>query len=242
VYHNRRVSGAHPNAYDAFAVAYSRDNENNAWNALYERPASLALVGEVAGKRVLDAGCGAGAHAAALVGRGAVVTGMDSSAGLLTIAAGRLGAAVDLHLADLAEPLPFGDNTFDVVLAALVMHYLPDWTPVLREFHRVLIPGGRLVVSTHHPFMDHVLAGGVDYFATYAFTDQWDKEGQTARMRFWHRPLSAMTRDLRTAGFTLDVIDEPQPDPAVRERDPVAWRSLTTTPRFLFIAATADTS
>lgn len=51
--------GDRPNDYDAFAAAYTADNESNAWNAYYERPASLALLGDVAGLRVLDAGCGA---------------------------------------------------------------------------------------------------------------------------------------------------------------------------------------
>ncbi|HWT58411.1 MAG TPA: SAM-dependent methyltransferase, partial [Rhizobium sp.] len=50
------------NDYDAFAAAYDADNEANAWNAYYERPAILALVGKVAGLCVLDAGCGGGAH------------------------------------------------------------------------------------------------------------------------------------------------------------------------------------
>jgi len=103
------------------------------------------------------------------------VTGLDSSAGMLAIAADRLGAAVDLHLADLADPLPFANATFDVVLASLVMHYLQDWAPTLSEFRRVLIPGGLLVLSTHHPFMDHRLSGADNYFATYHFAEQWRK-------------------------------------------------------------------
>jgi SAM-dependent methyltransferase len=119
------------------------------------------------------------------------------------------------------------------------MHYLRDWTPTLHEFRRVLVPAGRLVISTHHPFMDHALAGGTNYFATYDFSEQWSKDGHTMRMRFWHRPLSAMIRALTDAGFAIEAVDEPGPDPAVRELDPVAWRSLTTEPRFIFFAARA---
>jgi ubiquinone/menaquinone biosynthesis C-methylase UbiE len=134
------------------------------------------MVGDVAGKRVLDASCGAGAHAAALLERGARVTGVDSSAGLLTIAADRLGEVVDLHVVDLADPLPFADATFDVVLVSLVMHYLRDWEPTLCEFRRVLEPGGLLVFSTHHPFMGHRLSGADNYFATYDFADNGARE------------------------------------------------------------------
>src|SRR5262245_1697372 len=52
--------------YDELAAAYAADNEANAFNALYERPAMLSLIGDVRGQRVLDAGCGAGALAEAL--------------------------------------------------------------------------------------------------------------------------------------------------------------------------------
>lgn len=96
------------------------------------------------------------------------------------------------------------------------MHYLQDWGPSLKEFRRVIVPGGRLVISTHHPFMDHPLAGGPDYFATYAVTEEWTRGGQTVLMRFWHRPLHAMTDAFRAAGYTLGVIAEPQPDPPPR--------------------------
>ena len=44
------------NRYDDFAAAYAEDNETNVWNACYERPATLALAGDVRGLRVLDAG------------------------------------------------------------------------------------------------------------------------------------------------------------------------------------------
>lgn len=48
------------NDYDSFAEAYSAENETSLVNAYYERPAMLALTGDVAGRRILDAGCGSG--------------------------------------------------------------------------------------------------------------------------------------------------------------------------------------
>lgn len=90
-------SGERHNDYDAFALGYTQNNDSNATNAYYERPASLALLGDVAEQRVLDAGCGAGSHAAEMIRQGASVTGLDKSAGLLAIARQRLGADVRLH-------------------------------------------------------------------------------------------------------------------------------------------------
>jgi ubiquinone/menaquinone biosynthesis C-methylase UbiE len=59
-----------PNDYDTFARAHATHNESSTFNAGYERPTVLAMMGDVDGKHVLDAGCGAGAHAAELVARG----------------------------------------------------------------------------------------------------------------------------------------------------------------------------
>ena len=115
------------NDYDSFAEAYSAGNEASLVNAYYERPAILALAGDVAGRRILDAGCGSGPLSAALRDRGAIVTGFDYSAGMLELARRRLGPDADLHLADLGSPLPFPDGTFDDVIASLVLHYLEDW-------------------------------------------------------------------------------------------------------------------
>jgi 2-polyprenyl-3-methyl-5-hydroxy-6-metoxy-1,4-benzoquinol methylase len=75
-----------PNDYDSFAEAYAAENENNLVNAYFERPAMLALAGDVACRHILDAGCGSGPLTAALRDRGAVVTGIDSSAEMLALA------------------------------------------------------------------------------------------------------------------------------------------------------------
>ncbi|MEV4546739.1 class I SAM-dependent methyltransferase [Nonomuraea wenchangensis] len=228
------------NDYDGFARPYARDNEISPYNDLYERPAILSLAGEVAGLRVLDAGCGAGAHAAELVARGADVTGVDLSAGLLALARERLGPDVPLLQADLSRPpLPFPGGAFDLVLSSLVMHYLEAWEPTLREFARVLAPGGRVVLSTHHPFMDMRISGSDDYLGTYAYTDAWERGGRTMTMRFWHRPLRAMLAAFRDAGLTVEDIVEPDPLPEAAEIAPDAYRGLSRRAQFLLFALRA---
>jgi SAM-dependent methyltransferase len=223
------------NDYDTFAEAYTAGTEASLVNSYYERPAILDLAGDVAGRRILDAGCGSGPLFAALRERGAIVTGIDSSARMLGLARRRLGAAADLHLADLGSPLPFADGAFDDVIASLVLHYLEDWTAPLAELRRVLLPGGRLIASVDHPFHSQIQASpGTDYFATRTWSFVWSFSGNTALMRLWHRPLHAMTDAFTAAGFRISVISEPQPVPAARDLFPDDFGKLTTSPNFLF--------
>src|SRR5262249_48731173 len=98
------------NDYDVLAEAYTTSNEISLWNAYYERPAMLALAGDVAGRRILDAGCGSGPLFAALRDRGALMAGFDSSAGMLEQARRRVGDDADLQVASLGELLPYPDG------------------------------------------------------------------------------------------------------------------------------------
>ena len=231
--------------YDGFAEAYTASNENNLLNAYYERPAMLALAGDVAGRRILDAGCGSGPLFAALRDRGAIVTGIDKSGGMVALARRRLGAAADVQVAELGRPLPFPDDTFDDVTASLVLHYLEDWDPALAELRRVLKPGGRLMVSVDHPFVTflaHREAGiEPDYFATYSHLNEWTIDGQTAQLRFWHRPLHAITEAFTAAGFRITVISEPEFAPDTpQELLPERMRGRRRFLCFLFFVLQAD--
>ena len=203
------------NDYDSFAEAYSAENEVNLHNAYYERPAMLALAGDVAGRRILDAGCGSGPLSAALRDRGASMTGFDSSAGMLELARRRLGGDADLRVADLASPLPYPEGAFDDVIASLVLHYLEDWTAPLAEIRRVLTPGGRLIASVNHPIAGHALfRPGAEYFSTYLWSEEiTTASGQGYVLANWHRPLPAMISAFIGAGFRITAIDEPLPAP-----------------------------
>jgi ubiquinone/menaquinone biosynthesis C-methylase UbiE len=225
-----------PNDYDGIAEGYAAMNKTSIYNAYYERPAMLALAGDVAGRRILDAGCGAGPLSAALRDRGAAVTGIDASAAMLELARRRLGDAAHLCLADLADPLPFPDDAFDDVVASLVLHYLRDWGPTLAELRRVTRPGGRLILSVDHPFAIFTLqrrdGNKVNYMETYSWSEEWTMGGQTARLTFWTRPVHAMTDAFTAAGFGVEAIREPVPVPEAEELFPEDFRALTNNPAF----------
>lgn len=197
--------------YDSFAEDYEAENASSLLNAYYERPAVLGLVGDVRGRRILDAGCGSGPLAAELVARGADVVGFDGSPAMIDLARRRLGSTVPLTVHDLAEPLPYEDESFDVVVASLVLHYLEDWDAPLAEVRRVLRPGGRLVASVNHPFAQVLNAPEDDYFRTRLYSEDVELNGQTTELTFWHRPLREVVRAVTGAGLDLRVLDEPGP-------------------------------
>ncbi|GAA2173868.1 class I SAM-dependent methyltransferase [Agrococcus versicolor] len=197
--------------YDDFAVQYDRENAGNLLNAHYERPAVLRLLGDVSGRRVLDAGCGSGPLAAELIARGAEVTGFDSSPAMIELARRRLGPAVPLTVQDLSRPLPFEDEAFDDVVASLVLHYLEDWDAPLAEIRRVLKPGGRLIASINHPFVRQFNEPTEDYFATREYGEEVDLDGRTTTLTFWHRPLREIVGAILDADLRLRVLDEPPP-------------------------------
>ncbi|MEV6238343.1 class I SAM-dependent methyltransferase [Lentzea sp. NPDC051838] len=208
------------NDYDGFAEAYTAENETSLLNAYYVRPAIVDLAGDVAGRRILDAGCGAGPVSAALRDRGAVVSGFDRSAKMVELARQRLGDDVDLRVADITGPLPYPDGAFDDTVAALVLHYLEDWTAPLAELRRVLKPGGRLIVVVNHPILLKMVHRETDYFATTKWSEEYDFNGQKAVLTYWHRPLHAMTDAFTAAGFRTAVISEPPPAPEAHELFP----------------------
>ncbi len=102
------------------------------------------------GERILDVGCGPGFYVAELldaVGPEGSVVGLDGSPASLAVAAARSKGRpnVAFHEAD-ATSLPVADAEFDAALSVQVLEYVPDATAALREIHRALRPGGRIVV------------------------------------------------------------------------------------------------
>jgi len=140
------------NVYDDLAkIFHEKRTKEKHFNELMEMPLSFSLLGDVKGKKVLDAGCGTGISSKILSEKGAKVTGIEISKNMAEIAKEYCkGLDIKFDKGSIDE-LPYENNSFDAILASLVIHYFEDPTGVFKEFHRVLKKDGILVFSTNHP-------------------------------------------------------------------------------------------
>jgi SAM-dependent methyltransferase len=216
--------------YDGFAETFESHAADGPYNAYYDRPAVLELCGDVRGHRVLDAGCGPGLYGEELVARGARYEGFDVSADMVRAARRRLGDEVPLRVHDLERPLSWvPDDSVDLVVCALALHYVEDRVGALAEFRRALSRQGRVVISTSHPTADWLHSGG-SYFEPRHLEDMWPSG---LRSRWWHQPLDATLDEFATAGLCLDRLVEVRPVPVMAHRYPEQFATLSTRPWFV---------
>ncbi len=139
--------------FSAIAPAYDLNNRvHSLWLDQYWRRATVAAAAPVAGTDVLDVACGTGdlaAHFARAHARSVVA--LDYTKAMLDIGktkALREGGAVGAirFIEGDAQDLPFSDSSFDIVSIAFGIRNVADPARAIREFHRVLRPGGRLAI------------------------------------------------------------------------------------------------
>lgn len=230
--------------YEQFAERYAAAVETKAHNAYYERPATLSLLPEVQGLKVLDAGCGPGIYTEWLLKYGAQVVACDITSQMVEITRRRVGNLVEIHQADITQSLTFAaDAAFDIVLCPLVLDNINDWQPVFKEFFRVLRSGGTLIFSCGHPTGDYLytqrkqLTPG-NYFDVEMFVTEWCGFGEPYPVvTSYRRPLQAMLNPLFKAGFILDELLEPKPIPQFQEANPEGYNKLMREPGFLCVRA-----
>lgn len=184
--------------------------------------ADAQLLGDVAGRRVLEIGCGGGQCGRWLTIQGADAVGVDLSWEQLRHSRrldARAGIVLPVIQAD-AQRLPFGNRTFDLACSAYgVLPFVADAAGVLHEVARVLRPGGRFVFSTSHPvrwsFLDDPGEGGLvavhSYFDRRAYVEQ-DDHGDATYVEH-HRTIGDWVRYVTGAGLRLiDLVEPEWPD------------------------------
>jgi SAM-dependent methyltransferase len=215
---NRHWWDSDADAYHAEHGAFLGDADF-VWCPEKLREADVRLLGDVAGRDVLEVGCGAAMCSRWLVSQGARAVAFDLSAGMLRHAragAARTGIEVPLVQAD-AQFLPFRSASFDIACTAFgAISFVADSARVMREVARVLRPGGRWVFATTHPirwaFPDDPgppgLTAAIPYFDRSAYVES-DEHGMLTYVEH-HRTLGDRVREIVAAGFRLVGLLEPE--------------------------------
>jgi SAM-dependent methyltransferase len=173
----------------------------------------LDLLPRVAGRRVLDLGCGEGRIMRALGEQGAQAIGCDVSAELARLAA-RMGPVVLARLPSLDF---LRDACVDTVVAVLVLEHLEELQEPLASAARVTRPGGHLVVVMNHPLFSAPGSGPVVDPEDDEMFWRWGEylsKGTTIEpagpheVVFHHRPLSAVLNAAADGGWCLEEAQE----------------------------------
>jgi SAM-dependent methyltransferase len=220
-------------AWDFAADAYAKSQATGLDHYRYEffGPAQIAMCSDVAGKELLDVGCGPGYFSRAMTECGARVTAIDISPKMIehAIALGGDIAYEALDAAAIGER--FAPESFDLVTSCLALQDMPEPRRVLAAARTVLRPGGRFVFSIEHPCSAMPFRQWerdaerrkkwlcLDrYFERGLIHHTWTRFGYEFSTTALHRPLEDWIAWLPEAGFTLRGFREPKPtDAAVRE-------------------------
>ncbi|MFJ1459657.1 class I SAM-dependent methyltransferase [Nocardia sp. N2S4-5] len=208
------VAVEYVNTVEGYGIwAESYDGPNPAFG--FDEPMVRDLAAGLPPGAAVDAACGTGRVAAVLAECGHRVLGVDSSPEMLDYARKRLPDS-DFRLGDL-ERLPVADASVDVLTCSLALSHVPDPLPVMREFARVLRPGGHALIADVHP----------EQVARTHLPTVRRPDGTAARLRSYPHRVGDQLRAALAAGFTVQRCEEPvmPPPPTTSEpsTDPGPW-------------------
>ncbi len=215
-------------------------------------PAVYELLGDIKGRRVLDAGCGQGYLAHTLSTRDARVAAIDGSEKLIEVAREHYKESGQLRFSvhNLLTRFPFPDGSFDTAVANMVLMDIDPIAPALLEFSRTLKPGGVFVFSILHPLfangnvrkgLREYVTGTLPFYALHTYATpqkkEWRIPGTTHVTHVYQRSIEFYAHSLRDAGFLIADMREPVFSHTEVEGKSGAMRLLAEIPMFLIVRA-----
>lgn len=236
------------NIYDdpKFFAAYGMlPRSKHGLAAAPEWPSLRAMLPDIAGRRVVDLGCGYGWFCRWVVAEGAdTVLGIDVSERMLARAAAEPHERITYERQDL-ESLQLPSATFDVAYSSLTLHYLVDLEGMLRGIRRSLVDDGTFVCSVEHPIFTAPSHPGFveqadgrsawlldDYLHEGPRRTNWLTDGVLKQ----HRTLATYIELLHHTGFALRDLVEWGPSAEDLATHP-EWMDEVHRPAFLLFAA-----
>jgi SAM-dependent methyltransferase len=265
-------------SFDEADVAASWDRNADLWTQevrsgfdlyreLYTLPAFQAFMPSIAGKQVIDLGCGEGNNTRLFAKLGGKLTGVDLSVEMIRLARQKeeeQPLSIRYELCSYNDLMFFEDEQFDCALSTMALMDGPDLPAAMRAAHRVLKPGGELCFSILHPcFITPATQWLKDeqgdysgirvgrYFQREPFVEHWrfGRRPHTAVLEEYKVPfevprfprtLSDYLNALSAAGFRIRNIDEPRPDEALSRQHEWLNRWYQHAPLVLFVSAIKD--
>lgn len=224
--HNSKTIELNRHSWDTISAHYQASTRISTddvhYGSLAPGERELGLLGDVAGKRVIEIGCGGGQNSIALTKWRAICVGVDPSPAQIDHArrlARENGVEVQFIVGVAEDLSAFPDGSFDIALSSYAFDYVTDLQRAYRETWRLLVPGGLFGFCLSHPWFQAVgwhLAGDPDApeigdYVAWPDVEEWDwsyEDGTTARMRGHLRTLDQIINELLEAGFTLERLVE----------------------------------
>ena len=242
--------------YDATAQGWVR-KEPITLSDFTGRIPLLAMAEPVAGKRVLDLGCGEGYFARHLKARGAsTVIGVDQSARMIEMAQQQEAAEpleIDYYQGCATDLTMIPERSFDMTIAVFLFNYLTveQSRACMTEVARVLKPGGRFLFAVPHPAFPYMRrpeppfffsTEGVGYFSgrdRHCGGRIWKRDGTFLEVQLIHKTLEDYFDALAAAGFTrMPRVRELRVTPDLVELDPAFFGPAVDTPLHMAIEVT----
>lgn len=212
------------------------------WNEL------RTMLPDLAGKRLLDLGCGYGWHCRYAREQGSrSAVGVDLSEKMLERAREMTDDPAISYVRSGIEDFEFATGAFDVVMSSLALHYVADFGEICRAVHACLSSGGAFVFTVEHPAFTALEAQDWHYGPAgeklHWPLDRYHEEGPRLA-RFlghdvvkYHRTVAGYLNPLLEAGFRIGKLSELKPTADMLERHP-EWAEEVRRPMFLLVAAT----
>ena len=199
-------------------------NSEKSFNELLEQPAMKRLLPDVAGKAVLDLGCGFGCNCKDFAVAGASrVVGIDLSERMIEQAVQKNSfnkiAYFTMSMLDMEQI----NERFDLVFSSLAFHYVEDFEKLICSIHAVLKEDGVLLFSQEHPVVTAAKNNGKHYIKKWngevkgyllnnygnmgLRKEKWFIDG----VEMYHRTFSYIINTLIRYGFEIEAVDEPLP-------------------------------
>lgn len=231
--------------YDSIAEPFiAHAGRPDSWNNLYERPYMIGKLPPLSDKKVLDIGCSTGFYTEYALEHGATVTAVDASLILINKLAEKVGSEnVRFHCADIGQPMPFLESeSFNVVIASLVLDYVKDWSTLFDELYRMLKKNGSLHATFCHPLASYLHIKPESYYDFKLVEDVWGRDSANLfKIHYYIRPLQEILRPILNSRFRIETIEEMLPDKSLKDSHPEVYTRLMERPGFIYLGMVKDT-